>query len=109
MVLLKAYGPSSSSSWGAGPASGAVVPAEVAGSEEAESPEGGPSAQDVLMGEASPTLSEQGYFDLRDLDEVESEDEARAWKPTVVHVDAQNRIVPIAGEVPGPQRRLWPV
>jgi aspartate 1-decarboxylase len=41
--------------------------------------------------------------------EVESEDEARAWKPTVVHVDAQNRIVPIAGEVPGPQRRLWPV
>ena len=43
------------------------------------------------------------------LAEVESEDEARAWKPTVVHVDAQNRIVPIAGEVPGPQRRLRPV
>src|SRR3954471_14969636 len=41
--------------------------------------------------------------------EVESEDEARAWKPTVVHVDAQNRIVPIAGEIPGPQRRLRPV
>lgn len=41
--------------------------------------------------------------------EVQSEEEARAWKPTVVHVDAQNRIVPIAGEVPGPQRRLWPV
>ena len=41
--------------------------------------------------------------------EVESEDEARAWKPTVVHVDAQNRIVPLADEVPGPQRRLRPV
>jgi aspartate 1-decarboxylase len=41
--------------------------------------------------------------------EVESEDEARAWKPTVVHVDAQNRIVNLAGEVPGPQRRLRPV
>ena len=40
---------------------------------------------------------------------AESEDEARAWKPTVVHVDAQNRIVPLAGEVPGPQRRLRPV
>ena len=32
--------------------------------------------------------------------EVESEDEARAWKPTVVHVDAQNRIVPIARRDP---------
>jgi aspartate 1-decarboxylase len=41
--------------------------------------------------------------------EVESEEEARAWKPTVVHVDAQNHIVPLAGEVPGPQRRLRPV
>jgi aspartate 1-decarboxylase len=41
--------------------------------------------------------------------EVDSEDEARAWKPTVVHVDGQNRIVPIVGEVPGPQRRLRPV
>ena len=41
--------------------------------------------------------------------EVQSEEEALAWKPTVVHVDAQNHIMPIAGEVPGPQRRLWPV
>jgi len=41
--------------------------------------------------------------------EVESEDEARVWKPTVVHVDSQNRIAPVAGEVPGPQRRLRPV
>jgi len=41
--------------------------------------------------------------------ELDSEEEARAWKPTVVHVDAQNRIVPITGEVPGPQRRLRPV
>ena len=40
--------------------------------------------------------------------EAADEAEARAWKPIVVHVDAQNRIV--AGrstdEVPGPQRRL---
>jgi aspartate 1-decarboxylase len=41
--------------------------------------------------------------------EVENEEEARAWKPIVVHVDAQNHIIPIAGEVPGPQRRLRPV
>ena len=43
---------------------------------------------------------------------VEASDdvEARSWKPTVVHVDAQNRIVERAAdepdEVPGPQRRL---
>ena len=39
------------------------------------------------------------------IDEVE----ARGWKPVVVHVDAQNRIVALADgpdEVPGPQRRL---
>jgi aspartate 1-decarboxylase len=34
------------------------------------------------------------------------EAEARAWTPIVVHVDAQNRIVPLEGEVPGPGRRL---
>ena len=35
------------------------------------------------------------------------EAEARAWKPIVVHVDAQNRIRPdLTDEVPGPQRRL---
>jgi aspartate 1-decarboxylase len=38
--------------------------------------------------------------------EAADEIEARAWTPKVVHVDAQNRIVPIAGEVPGPERRL---
>jgi aspartate 1-decarboxylase len=37
------------------------------------------------------------------------EAEARAWKPTVVHVDAQNRILPITDEVPGPERRLQSV
>ena len=41
--------------------------------------------------------------------EAKDEDEARAWRPTVVHVDAQNRIVPIEGEIPGPARRLRPV
>jgi aspartate 1-decarboxylase len=36
--------------------------------------------------------------------------EARAWTPSVVHVDAQNRILPdVTGEVPGPQRRLTSV
>jgi aspartate 1-decarboxylase len=38
--------------------------------------------------------------------EVEDEAMARGWSPTVVHVDGQNRIVPIEGEVPGPGRRL---
>ena len=38
--------------------------------------------------------------------EAADEAEARAWRPIVVHVDAQNRIVPIEGEVPGPGRRL---
>lgn len=37
--------------------------------------------------------------------EVE-EEEARGWKPTVVFVDAQNRIVHKGDEVAGPQRRL---
>ena len=38
--------------------------------------------------------------------EASDEAEARAWTPIVVHVDEHNRIVPIAGEIPGPQRRL---
>jgi aspartate 1-decarboxylase len=38
--------------------------------------------------------------------EASDEAEARVWTPVVVHVDAQNRIVPIEGEVPGPERRL---
>lgn len=38
--------------------------------------------------------------------EAADEIEARAWTPKVVHVDAQNRIAPIAGEIPGPERRL---
>ena len=38
--------------------------------------------------------------------EAADEVEARAWTPKVVHVDEQNRIVPIAGEIPGPERRL---
>jgi aspartate 1-decarboxylase len=38
--------------------------------------------------------------------EAADEIEARGWTPKVVHVDAQNRIVPIAGEIPGPERRL---
>jgi aspartate 1-decarboxylase len=40
--------------------------------------------------------------------EARDEDEARNWKPTVVRVDARNRIVTDApaDELPGPQRRL---
>jgi aspartate 1-decarboxylase len=38
--------------------------------------------------------------------DADDEAEARAWSPTVVHVDGQNRIVPLEGEVPGPGRRL---
>jgi aspartate 1-decarboxylase len=42
--------------------------------------------------------------------EAADEIEARAWRPIVVHVDAQNRIVADRdGEVPGPQRRLHTV
>jgi aspartate 1-decarboxylase len=41
--------------------------------------------------------------------EAVDEAEARAWTPVVVHVDAQNRILPIAGEIPGPERRLQSV
>jgi len=44
--------------------------------------------------------------------EASDDVEARSWKPIVVHVDAQNRIVEMAGgpdEVPGPQRRLRPI
>ena len=41
--------------------------------------------------------------------EANDEAEARAWKPVVVHVDANNRIVSMGNEpdeIPGPQRRL---
>ena len=38
--------------------------------------------------------------------EARDDAEARSWTPIVVHVDAHNRIVPIAGEIPGPARRL---
>jgi aspartate 1-decarboxylase len=39
--------------------------------------------------------------------ESEAEAEAQAWKPIVVRVDAENRIVQgESEEVPGPQRRL---
>jgi len=45
--------------------------------------------------------------------EASDDVEARNWKPIVVHVDAQNRIVQMQGEgddgpdeIPGPQRRL---
>jgi aspartate 1-decarboxylase len=41
--------------------------------------------------------------------EAVDEAEARACTPVVVHVDAQNRILPIAGEIPGPERRLQSV
>ena len=38
--------------------------------------------------------------------EAKDEVEARSWQPIVVHVDGQNRILPIAGEIPGPRRRF---
>jgi aspartate 1-decarboxylase len=43
--------------------------------------------------------------------EAADEDEARNWRPTVVRVDARNRIIDgaPAEELPGPQRRLFPV
>jgi aspartate 1-decarboxylase len=43
--------------------------------------------------------------------EAKDDDEARAWKPIVVRVDANNRMVVggPADELPGPLRRLRPV
>jgi aspartate 1-decarboxylase len=42
--------------------------------------------------------------------EAADEAEAAGWKPTVVHVDGQNQILPaVTGEVAGPQRRLQSV
>ena len=38
--------------------------------------------------------------------EAETDAEAAAWKPTIVRVDARNRIVSGEEEIPGPQRRL---
>jgi len=41
--------------------------------------------------------------------ETNDDAEAHAWKPVVVHVDANNRIVSMGNEpdeIPGPQRRL---
>jgi aspartate 1-decarboxylase len=43
--------------------------------------------------------------------EAADEEEARLWKPIVVRVDCKNRMVADApaDELPGPQRRLFPV
>lgn len=42
--------------------------------------------------------------------EAESEAEARAWRPAVVRVDAQNRIVDAGrDEIPGPERAAFGV
>lgn len=41
--------------------------------------------------------------------EAKDEAEARSWQPIVVHVDAKNRVLPLAGEIPGPRRRLGQV
>jgi len=68
----------------------------------------GPAGSGVIcVNGAAAHLSRPGdLVIIATFGEAADEAEARAWRPTVVHVDANNRIVPLEGEVPGPQRRL---
>ena len=70
--------------------------------------EGPPGSGVICVNGAAAHLARPGdIVIIATFAEAVDEAEARAWKPTVVHVDAQNRIVPgIDDEVPGPQRRL---
>ncbi|NVJ23483.1 MULTISPECIES: aspartate 1-decarboxylase [Myxococcus] len=69
--------------------------------------EGEPGSGVICINGAAAHLNKPGdLVIIATFAEVE-EAEARAWKPTVVFVDAQNRIVPgQTEEIPGPARRL---
>jgi aspartate 1-decarboxylase len=70
--------------------------------------EGEPDSGVICVNGAAAHLARPGdMVIIATFAEAADEAEARAWHPTVVHVDAQNRIVPGRNdEVPGPQRRL---
>jgi aspartate 1-decarboxylase len=70
--------------------------------------EGAPDSGVVCVNGAAAHLARPGdIVIIATFAEAADEAEARGWRPIVVHVDAQNRIVPgIDDEVPGPQRRL---
>jgi len=69
--------------------------------------EGEPGSGVICINGAAAHLNKPGdLVIIATFAEVEDA-EARAWKPTVVFVDAQNRIVPgQTEEIPGPARRL---
>ncbi|NTX02883.1 aspartate 1-decarboxylase [Myxococcus sp. CA051A] len=69
--------------------------------------EGEPGSGVICINGAAAHLNKPGdLVIIATFAEVE-ESEARAWKPTVVFVDAKNRIVPgQTEEIPGPARRL---
>ncbi|MFY2559641.1 aspartate 1-decarboxylase [Corallococcus terminator] len=69
--------------------------------------EGEPGSGVICINGAAAHLNKPGdLVIIATFAEVE-EAEARAWKPKVVFVDAQNRIVPgQTEEIPGPARRL---
>ncbi|HVT08053.1 MAG TPA: aspartate 1-decarboxylase [Polyangia bacterium] len=72
--------------------------------------EGAPGSGVICVNGAAAHLARPGdIVIIATFAEAADEAEARAWTPTVVHVDAQNRILPLAGEVPGPERRLQSV
>src|SRR4051812_18981387 len=70
----------------------------------------GPAGTRLISGDraAAPPPKPGHIVILATFGEARDEDEARAWKPIVVRVDAQNRIITgaPADELPGPQRRL---
>ena len=69
--------------------------------------EGEPGSGVICVNGAAAHLARPGdVVIIATFAEAADEAEARAWTPVVVHVDAQNRILPIAGEVAGPERRL---
>jgi len=69
--------------------------------------EGEPGSGVICVNGAAAHLARPGdIVIIATFAEAADEAEARAWTPTVVHVDAQNRMLPIAGEIPGPERRL---
>jgi len=72
--------------------------------------EGPPGSGVICVNGAAAHLARPGdIVIIATFAEAVDEAEARAWTPIVVHVDGQNRILPIAGEVPGPERRLQSV
>ena len=69
--------------------------------------EGPPGSGVICVNGAAAHLARPGdVVIIATFAEAVDEAEARAWTPIVVHVDAHNRILPLAGEVPGPERRL---